>query len=171
MARGSTSSARSRLERRAHVRWLAVVLCGGAPSIAAELLLAWDLWILGYPDQACVKVHRILRAAEQADPYTAAFAHYVTSAVHLLRGEYELSLRHADRSFELSANNRISLYALYSRFGRGCALLKLGQHQTGLSEIRTEMRRPNKANSDTCAGSCWAGWLSLKLKTGTPRWG
>ena len=106
-----------------------------APSIAAQLLLAWDLWVLGYPDQARTNVYRVQRAAAEADPYTAAFANYVTSAVHLLRGEYEASLRHAERSLELSVNNRISLYALYSRFGRGCALLKLGQQQTGLSEI------------------------------------
>jgi class 3 adenylate cyclase len=142
-----------------------------APSIAAELLLAWDLWILGYPDQACVKVHQIRRLAEQADPYTAAFAHYVTSAVHLLRGEYEISLVHADRSFEISANNRINLYALYSRFGRGCALLKLGQHQTGLSEIRAGIEEAQQSQLGYMRGFM-LGWLATaQVENGDPELG
>jgi class 3 adenylate cyclase/tetratricopeptide (TPR) repeat protein len=142
-----------------------------APSIAAQLLLAWNLWILGYPDQACAKVHQVRRVAERADPYTAAFAHYVTSAVHLLRGEYEASLTHADRSFELSANNRINLYALYSRFGRGCALLKLGQQQTGLSEIRAGIEEAQQSQLGYMRGFM-LGWLATaQVENGDPELG
>ena len=60
------------------------------PRIAARLMLAWDLWILGYPNQALREALQALaQASEQTDPYSIAFAHYVTCAVTLLRGEPE----------------------------------------------------------------------------------
>lgn len=117
------------------------------PRIAAQLMLAWDLWVLGYPAQANQNAFQSLELAnERADPYTLAFAHYVTSAVQLLRGEYRGSLEHADQSLALSNEHRISLYALYSRFGRGCAMAKLGDVQQAMTEVRAgidEARRNN----------------------------
>ncbi len=66
------------------------------PRIAAQLILAWDLWVLGYPEQARHNVLQALGlAAERGDPYSVAFAHYVTSVVHLLRGEFQSSLAYA----------------------------------------------------------------------------
>lgn len=106
------------------------------PSIAAQLLLAWDLWFLGHPDQALAQVNEALtRAHRHHDPYSSAFAHYVTSAVHLLRGNATASLEHAERSHAISTEHRISLYALYSQFGRGCARALLAQ---GDSEANQE---------------------------------
>ena len=41
------------------------------PRIAAQLMLAWDLWILGYPRQALDKVQQALeQAIQRADPYS-----------------------------------------------------------------------------------------------------
>src|SRR5262249_19646170 len=106
------------------------------PRIASHLLLAWDLWILGYPDQAHRHVFDALRQAGEREHYfSLAMAHYVTSAVQLLRGELEDCLVHADRSFALSNEHGIKLYALYSRFGRGCALAKMGQKEEAIFEI------------------------------------
>ena len=69
------------------------------PGIAAQLILAWNLWILGYPEQALGNALQALEQANvRADPYTVAFAHYVTSAVQLLRGNPLSSLAHADHS-------------------------------------------------------------------------
>jgi predicted ATPase len=74
------------------------------PRIAAQLLLAWDLWILGYPDQALHNVLQAqLRAKQRGEPYTTAFAYYVTSAVQLLRGEAQASLASAEQSLALKA--------------------------------------------------------------------
>jgi len=129
------------------------------PRVAAQLMFAWDLWILGYPDQARDNVLQSLsRAAERADPYTLAFAHYVTSAVHLLRGEFQDAVVHADRSFELSREHRINLYALYSRFGRGCALVKTGHMERGLIEISEGIEEAQRSNLGYMRGFM-LGWL------------
>ena len=117
------------------------------PQIASRLMLAWLLWILGYPDQALTNVEQALEEAiDHARPYSVAFAHYVTSAVHLLRGEPQESAWHAERSIALSAEHRINLYALYSRFGVGCALAKMDQAEKGLPEIEAGIAEARRSN-------------------------
>jgi tetratricopeptide (TPR) repeat protein len=129
------------------------------PRVASQLIFAWDLWILGYPDQARDTVLELLgHADELTDPYTLAFAHYVTSAVHLLRGESQAAMAHAERSFEVSREHGINLYALYSRFGRGCALTKIGQKQQGLIEIKTGIEEAQRSNLGYMRGFM-LGWL------------
>ena len=136
------------------------------PRIAAQLLLAWDLWILGYPQQALDTVQQALaHATRHSDPYTVAFAYYVTSAVQLLRGEPQDSLAHADRSLALSGEHRIRLYALYSRFGRGCALAQAGQAQQALPEIRGGIEEAARSNLGYLRGFM-LGWLAT-VQAGT----
>ena len=116
------------------------------PTIAAQLLLAWNLWMLGYPSQARENAERALHlATEKVRPYTLAFAHYVTSAVYLLCGNFEHSLGHATRSFDISCEHQINLYALYSRFGRGCALASLGQHEQAIADIQAAIEAADQS--------------------------
>jgi class 3 adenylate cyclase/predicted ATPase len=139
------------------------------PCIAAQLLLAWDLWILGYPEQA---LRNALQARSQAtqrdDAYTAAFAYYVTSAVQLLRGETQASLASAEQSLALSREHHINLYALYSRFGRGCALAKLGQLEAAMAEIRGGIEEARRINLGYMRGFM-LGWLAtIQAERGEP---
>ena len=117
------------------------------PRVAAQLMHGWDMWILGYPEQAREGVKQaVSRAEDLHDPYTTAFAHYVMSAVHLFRGELSEAFIHADRSFQLSTEHRINLYLLYSQFGRGCALAKTGQTERGLVDIRAGIEAADRSN-------------------------
>jgi len=100
------------------------------------LLLSWDLWFLGYPDQSLSRVSEALALAQElGQPYTIAFAHYMTSVVHLLRGDATRALESAERSFEMSQEQRFSLYVTLSRISRGRALGDLGQLAEGRAEI------------------------------------
>jgi class 3 adenylate cyclase/predicted ATPase len=107
------------------------------PQAASLLLLSWDLWFLGYPDQSLARVLEALALArELAQPYTIAFAHYMTSVVHLLRGEPDLALASAEESLEMSQEQRFSLYALLSKISRGRALGSLGQTREAQTQIK-----------------------------------
>jgi class 3 adenylate cyclase/tetratricopeptide (TPR) repeat protein len=107
------------------------------PQAASLLLLSWDLWFLGYPDQSLSRVLEALALGhELAHPYTIAFAHYMTSVVYLLRGEADRALAHAEQSLELSKEQRFSLYALLSQISRGFALGQLGQIEEAKNQIR-----------------------------------
>jgi predicted negative regulator of RcsB-dependent stress response len=66
---------------------------------------------------------------------------------------------HADRSLAISRENRINLYALYSRFGRGCALAKLGQQEQAVIEIREGIEEAQRSNLGYMRGFM-LGWLA-----------
>ena len=107
------------------------------PQVASLLLLSWDLWFLGYPDQSLVRVSEALALAQDlAQPYSIAFAHYMTSVVYLLRGDPSRALESAERSLEMSREQRFSLYVLLSTISRGRALGELGRLQEAVTEIQ-----------------------------------
>jgi class 3 adenylate cyclase/tetratricopeptide (TPR) repeat protein len=119
------------------------------PQAASLLLLSWDLWILGYPDQALSRVLQALQLARQLNqPYSIAFAHYMTSVVRLLRGEAAAALSEAEASLDVSREQRFSLYVLLSRISRGYAVGCLGRPVDAVTEIRSgldDMRRAGVA--------------------------
>jgi class 3 adenylate cyclase/predicted ATPase len=106
------------------------------PQSASLLLLSWDLWFLGYPDLSLLRVSEALASAQHlGHPYTVAFAHYMTSVVHLLRGDADLAIASAEMSFEMSQEQRFSLYAILSRISRGRAIGELGRIDEARAEI------------------------------------
>jgi predicted ATPase len=106
------------------------------PQAASLLLLSWDLWFLGYPDQSLSRVSEALALGQDlGHPYTVAFAHYMTSVVHLLRGDAARAFESAEKSFEMSQEQRFSLYAILSRISRGRAAGELGR----LGDAQDEM--------------------------------
>jgi class 3 adenylate cyclase/predicted ATPase len=106
------------------------------PQAASLLLLSWDLWFLGYPDQSLARVSEALALGQDlGHPYTVAFAHYMTSVVHLLRGEAVRAFESAEKSFEMSQEQRFSLYVILSRISHGRAAGELGR----LGEAREEI--------------------------------
>jgi class 3 adenylate cyclase/predicted ATPase len=106
------------------------------PKAASLLLLSWDLWFLGYPDRSLARVSEALDLAQTlGQPYTIAFAHYMTSVVHLLRGDAIRAAAAAERSLEMSQEQRFSLYAILSRISRGRAIGDLGRVEEARAEI------------------------------------
>jgi class 3 adenylate cyclase/predicted ATPase len=106
------------------------------PQVASLLLLSWDLWFLGYPDRSLSRVSEALDLAQElGHPYTIAFAHYMTSVVHLLRGDAARAFAAAESSLEMSQEHRFSLYAILSRVSRGRALGDLGRVAEAHAEI------------------------------------
>ncbi len=107
------------------------------PRAASILLLSWDLWFLGYPDQALARVSEALSLAQGlSQSYTIAFAHYMTSVVHLLRGDPDGALASAEKSLEMSREQRFSLYEILSMISRGRALGELGRLEEAKKEIK-----------------------------------
>ena len=61
----------------------------------------------------------------------------MTSVVHLLRGDPARALESAERSLDMSREERFSLYVLLSTISRGRALGELGRRQEAVTEIQT----------------------------------
>ncbi len=110
------------------------------PQVASLLLLSWDLWFLGYPDQSLARVSEALALAQDlAQSYSIAFAHYMSSVVHLLRGHPAAALNSAEQSLEISKEQRFSLYVLLSSLSRGRALGELGRAPEARIEIERQI--------------------------------
>jgi len=108
------------------------------PQVASLLLVSWNLWFLGHLDQSLARVSEALAIAQDlAQPYSIAFAHYMTSIAHLLRGEPASALRSADQGLEISREQRFSLYVILSTISRGRALGELGRLREGVTEMQT----------------------------------
>ena len=106
------------------------------PQVASLLLSSWVLWIRGFPQRSLVRVSEALALAQDLDhPYTVAFAHYMTSVVHLLRGDAARAFESAEKSFEISQEQRFSLYMILSRISRGRAVGDLGRLGEAQAEI------------------------------------
>jgi len=127
------SIALSKIEGRRPVSELYMV----EPQVASLLLLSWDLWFLGYSDQSLARVSEALALAQDlAQPYSIAFAHYMISVVHLLRGDPASALHSADQSLEISREQRFSLYVILSTIARGRAFAELGRLREAAGDIQ-----------------------------------
>ena len=150
------SIALSKTERRQSVYTLYMV----EPQVASLLLLSWDLWFLGYPDQSLARVSEALALAQElSQPYSVAFAHYMTSVVHLLRGDPVHALESAERSLEMSREQRFSLYVLLSTISRGRALGELARLQEAMTEIQTGITEGRRTGVGFMLPMMWS-WLA-----------
>jgi tetratricopeptide (TPR) repeat protein len=130
------------------------------PRAASLLLLSWDLWFLGYPDQSLSRVSEALALAQDlGHPYTVAFAHYMTSVVYLLRGEPDRALASAEESRKMSLEQRFSLYVILSNISRGRALGDLGQLREAQTEIKLGIDEARR-NGVGFMLPMMAGWLA-----------
>lgn len=136
------------------------------PQVASLLLASWDLWFLGYPDQSLAHVSVALSLARDlAQPYSIAFSHYMTSVVHILRGEPDRALASAEQSREIAREQRFSLYEILSRISRGRAigdLGRLGEAQTEIELGLDEARRDGLGFMRPMMTS-WLAYIRAKL--------
>jgi hypothetical protein len=70
----------------------------------------------GSDSEAAAVSEALTLAQDLGHPYTLTFAHYMTSVVHLLRGDATRAFESAEKSFEMSQEQRFSLYVILSEF-------------------------------------------------------
>ena len=76
---------------------------GQDPGVAALVLDAWTLWILGYPDQALRRSHEACTLTEDlAHPFTLAYAFAHLAMFHQYRRDREEARRHAEAATRVS---------------------------------------------------------------------
>jgi class 3 adenylate cyclase/predicted ATPase len=137
------------------------------PQVASLLLLSWDLWFLGYPDQSLSRVSEALALAQElGHPYTVAFAHYMTSVVHLLRGDAARAVESAEKSLEVSQEQRFSLYVTLSRISRARALADLGRLGEARAEIELGIDEARRSGVGYMLPMMESWWAEMHAKAG-----
>ena len=112
-------------------------LYGQDPGVFCQVLAAWDLCFLGYPDQALKRNHEALAVAQEViHPFSVAAAQTFFAVTHQFRREGAAALEHAEAAVELSAQQGFPFFLALSTIMRGWALAEQGQTEQGIVHIR-----------------------------------
>jgi class 3 adenylate cyclase/tetratricopeptide (TPR) repeat protein len=105
----------------------AAFLIGGDTGLSAMGVSAWNLWHLGFPDQAVARARETMALAERfQDPFALGFSAMIESTIHWSRGEH--------RAQESSAAKCVSVgeeYGFPVWLGLGTVIRAAGQVALG----------------------------------------
>jgi class 3 adenylate cyclase/predicted ATPase len=109
-------------------------------QIACLVHMAWDLWVLGYPDQALETGHEALSLAhELAHPFTLAFVLFGMAQLNQFRREVQATLKQTEATIALSNEQGFPVWVDYVTPVRAWALVMQGHTEEGIAQIRQIM--------------------------------
>jgi DNA-binding SARP family transcriptional activator/predicted ATPase len=107
------------------------------PNVICQCRLAFDLWCLGFPEQAIALQHRGLAQAQAlAHPFSLAYALFWDGLLHGAIGNVSSLLRSAEACIALSKQHHFGLWLLWATVLRGWALGEAGQPELGIAELQ-----------------------------------
>jgi predicted ATPase len=112
-------------------------LYGEEHGLSCRLSLGFDLFGLGYPDQALVHFQEATALARLLDhPHVLAYVTYGLSSLHLLRREYQPGLALAEQTIALCDEKGIPFWRATTLVNRGYARSMLGRPDEGIVEAQ-----------------------------------
>lgn len=142
MFRGEFVAAREHLEQgialydpvRHHAH---AFLYGQDPGVFCQILAAWNLCFLGYPDQALRTNHEALIVAQEvAHPLSLAAAQAFFSITHQFRREGPAAQEHAEATIAFCSQQGFPFFLAFGVVLRGWALVEQGRTEEGIAQIR-----------------------------------
>jgi predicted ATPase len=150
-----------RQNHQAYVR-----LCGQDEGVACLALLAYLLWLLGYPDQALQRAHEALALAEElAHPFTHAMALNYVTLVHLFRREEQEFQRQAEAFIKLSTDQDFSVWLANATFVRGYGLVRQGKME-GIKQMQRGLSARLATGSEVHQSTMLVGLAEGYMKAG-----
>jgi predicted ATPase len=139
---GALSAARQHLEEgiaryTPEQHRASVFRMGLDPGVACPAYVAWNLWSLGYPEQALARVHEALALAHALSyPYSLAWARCMAAWVSQFRRDVPAVYEQAEAAVALSTEQGFPRWAALGTSFRGWALAMQGQREEGLIQVR-----------------------------------
>jgi predicted ATPase len=119
------------------------------------LIVAWPLWLLGYPDQALKKSHEALNLAQElSHPYSLAYALQSATRLHRFRGEAQAAQERAEALLALSSDQAFTQWVACGTMMWGWALAEQGQGAEGIAKMHQGL----------------TAWRALGIEAGQPYW-
>ena len=104
--------------------------------MACRAYSAMTLWLLGYPEQALVRLHEALALAHAlSHPYSLAFAQSMAAWVSQVRRDVPAVHAHAEACIALATAQGFPLWAASGTILRGWALAMQTQDKEGLAQL------------------------------------
>jgi DNA-binding winged helix-turn-helix (wHTH) protein/tetratricopeptide (TPR) repeat protein len=99
--------------------------------------LAWNLSVLGYPDQAMTHIREALtRSRELGHPYSRMYALLHAIHVHELRREVQAIQEHAETMIAICEEQGFAHWLAVGRFYQGWTLVAQGHKEAGVTQMR-----------------------------------
>jgi predicted ATPase len=161
--RGEIASARDHLQqgiaRHALTRGRSrAALYGLDPRVPCRSVIAYALWLLGYPDRALRSSRAALALAQDlSHPYSSAIALHFAAATAQCRGEGSGTQEHAEALIRLCTEQGFTLFLAWGMILRGWALALRGDRAQGIAYIQ----RGLAASRATGGGLRQPYWLAL----------
>jgi class 3 adenylate cyclase/predicted ATPase len=112
-------------------------LYGIDPGVYCLCFAGWNLWCLGYPEQALKNRQEALRLAhELAHPFTLAFALSITAMLHQFRQEAATVREQAEATLTLAAEHGFAYRAAWATLLQGWALAAQGHREEGIVRMQ-----------------------------------
>ena len=107
------------------------------PSVICQCRLGFDLWCLGYPDQAkAAQGIGLAEARELGHPFSLAYALTWDAMLHGGMRNVDLQLQSAEAVLALSEEHHFGLWSSWATVLRGWALAEGGEPEHGIAEIQ-----------------------------------
>src|SRR5262249_1338377 len=110
---------------------------GQDPGVFSTSVLAFALWLLGYPDCALAKSKQALALAQDlAHPSSLVLALHCAALMHQLRREAQLAEKRADAVLAVSAERGLSFWQWWALGVRGWAVAEQDRGSEGIAQIQ-----------------------------------
>ena len=106
------------------------------PGVVSLCYEAWNLWFLGYAEQARKRIHDAFSLAQElARPFDLALALSYAAALHWFRREPQAAQEQAEAAIRLSTEQGFPFWGAMGTLLRGWALAMRGQEEDGIVQI------------------------------------
>jgi adenylate cyclase len=123
------------------------------PGMISLSLSPRPLWMLGYADRALRRIEETVALARRAkQPISMVFAICLASDVHLLRGESQEAVAHAEEEIALCREYGLAQELEWGRCYHGLALAKLGQTEAGIAELTDSLAAQRRISAGLLRG-------------------
>jgi tetratricopeptide (TPR) repeat protein len=110
------------------------------PGVMCLIYAALALSPLGYPDQALKRAQEAVTLAQElSQPFSVAYAHFSATAVCSLCQEVQLTQQHAGAAVSVATEYGFGFPRIVAEFWQGWALMRQGQKERGLSQMRQSL--------------------------------
>jgi predicted ATPase len=119
------------------------------------LLVAWPLWLLGYPDQALERSREALTLAHEiSHPYSLAYALQSAMRLHRFRREVQAAREQAEALVTLADQHGFARWRAGGMMMCGWALAVQGQEGEGMAQMHHGL----------------TAWRAMGIEAGLPYW-
>ncbi|MCL4299270.1 MAG: protein kinase [Anaerolineae bacterium] len=113
---------------------------GQDPKVALLSNGSWNLWLLGYPDQALKWSQEALTLTQEwPHPFSQAFALRAASTLHLFRREGQAAQARAEENIALSIEQGFVMWLTLANILRGWTRVEQGEIEEGILQIRENL--------------------------------